>query len=144
MAAIVPIFKGGDRTLPYFRLISLTSILLKVLEKIVKRQVVSFLSANSLLNPTQHGFREGRSCLSALLEVYDNMLAYQSDGSTNVDMIYLDFAKAFDKVDHGILCHKLRQLGITGDLGVWFYRFLTDRYQFVRVPRWLYLSATGC
>ena len=47
-------------------------------------------------------------------------------------MIYLDFASAFDKVDHGIPCHKLRQLGIT-DLGVWFNRFLTDIYQFVRV-----------
>ena len=99
---------GGDRiiepcnvTLDIYLSISLTSMLLKVLEKIVKRQVVSCLSANSLLNPTQRGFREGRSFLSsALLEVYDNMLAYQSDSSTNVDMIYLDFAKAFNAVDH--------------------------------------------
>ena len=124
LAADVPIFKGGDRTLPgSFRPISLMSILLKVLEKIVKRQVVSFLTASSLLNPTQHGFREGRSCLSALLEVYDNILAYQSEGSTNVDMIYLDFTKAFDKGDHGVFCHKLRHLGISGELGVWFYHF---------------------
>ena len=77
LAAIISIFKGGGRT--HVTLDYLSSILLKVLEKIVKRPVVSFLSANSLLNPTQLSFREGRYCLSALLEVYDNMLAYQSD-----------------------------------------------------------------
>ena len=45
------------------------------------------------------------------------------------DTIYLDFAKAFDKVDHNILCHKLRALGITGKLGIWIREFLTGRYQ---------------
>merc|ERR1711874_530544 len=45
------------------------------------------------------------------------------------DTIYLDFAKAFDKVDHNILCHKLRALGITGKVGVWIREFLTGRYQ---------------
>ena len=48
------------------------------------------------------------------------------DSSTTVDMIYLDFSKAFDKVDHGIVLHKLRDLGITGNLGVWFHQFLSD------------------
>ena len=51
-----------------------------------------------------------------------------------VNMIYLDFSKAFDKVDHGIVLHKLRYLGITGNLGVWFHQFLSDRTQFVRLP----------
>ena len=53
---------------------------------------------------------------------------------SSVDMIYLDFSKAFAKVDHGILLHKLRDMGITGNLGVWFYHFLTDRTQYVRLP----------
>ena len=56
------------------------------------------------------------------------------DSSTTVDMIYLDFSKAFDKVDHCIVLHKLRDLGITGNLGVWFHQFLSDRTQFVRLP----------
>ena len=56
------------------------------------------------------------------------------DSSTTVDMIYLDFSKAFDKVDHGIVLHKLRDLGITDNLGVWFHQFLSDRTQFVRLP----------
>ena len=56
------------------------------------------------------------------------------DGGGSVDMVYLDFLKAFDKVDHGILLHKLKALGITGNLGMWFYNFLTNRSHFVRLP----------
>ena len=56
------------------------------------------------------------------------------DCSTTVDMIYLDFSKAFDKVGHGIVLHKLRDFGITGNLGVCFHQFLSDRTQFVRLP----------
>ena len=59
------------------------------------------------------------------------MPQYKLVGSTNVEMIHLDFTKVFDKVDHCILCHILGQLGITDDTGVSSYRFLTDMYQFV-------------
>ena len=54
--------------------------------------------------------------------------------SSCIDMIYLDFSKAFDKVDHGILMHKLRNMGITGNLGKWLLDFLSDRKHFVRIP----------
>ena len=53
------------------------------------------------------------------------------DCSMTIDMIYLDFSKAFDKVDHGIVLHKFRDLGITDNLGVWFHQFSSDRTQFV-------------
>ena len=53
---------------------------------------------------------------------------------TTVDMIYLDFSKAFDNVDHGVLLHKLKDLGITGKLGIWFFQFLTNRTHYVRIP----------
>ena len=56
-----------------------------------------------------------------------------SSGNNTVNMVYLDFAKAFDKVDHGVLLHKIKTLGITGKLGVWLYHFLTGRTQFVRL-----------
>ena len=58
-----------------------------------------------------------------------------SSGNNTVNMVYLDFAKAFDKVDHGVLLHKIKILGITGKLGVWLYHFLTgrSRTQFVRL-----------
>ena len=48
-----------------------------------------------------------------------------------MDSIYLDFSKAFDKVDIGILCHKLRDLGISGKVGIWLHNFLTDRNQYI-------------
>ena len=54
----------------------------------------------------------------------------------SVDMIYLDFSKAFDKVDHGVLLRKLRYMGIAGDLGIWFHSFLSNRYHFVSSDKW--------
>ena len=53
---------------------------------------------------------------------------------TTVDMIYLDFSKAFDKVDHGILLHKLKDVGIRGKFGIWFFQFLTNMTHYVRIP----------
>ncbi len=133
-AAITPIFKSGDKSLPSnYRPISLTSVISKVLERIIRKQVFEFLTENGCLNSTQHGFRSGRSCLSALLDVFDDIM-HMLEHKHTVDMIYLDFSKAFDKVDHGILLHKLRATGITGHLGQWFYNFLTNRTQFVRLP----------
>ena len=115
-----------------YRPISLTSVIIKVLERIIRKQIVAFLISKGYLNPTQHGFREGRSCLSALLNVFDDIMHLMSGGNT-VDTVYLDFMKAFDKVDHGVLLHKIKTLGITGKLGVWLYHFLTHRTHFVRL-----------
>ena len=84
-------------------------------------------------NNTQHGFRSGCSCLSALLGVVDDLMHMRSSDTT-VDMIYLDFAKSFDKIAHGVLLYKLKDLGITGKLGIWFFHFLTNRTHYVRIP----------
>ena len=56
------------------------------------------------------------------------------NNKSTVDMIYLDISKAFDKVDHGILLHKLRNLGNTGRLGLWFFHFLNNMHHHVRIP----------
>ena len=133
-AAIVLIFKSGDKTqASNYRPISLTSVVCKVFERVINKQVFSYLSDHNFLNETQHGFRGGQSCLSALLDVYDDIIHMISGGDI-VDMVYLDFSKAFNKVDHGIILHKLKALGITGKLGVWFYNFLTHRTHCVRLP----------
>ena len=68
-----------------------------------------------------------------MLNVFDDILHILEAGGS-VDMVYLDFSKAFDKVDHGILLHKLKAFGITGQLGICFLNFLTRRSHFVRLP----------
>ena len=57
-----------------------------------------------------------------------------TESSCSVDMVYLDFSQAFDEVDHGVLLHKLRDMGIASYLGIWFHTFLSYRYHFVRLP----------
>ena len=57
-----------------------------------------------------------------------------TESSCSVDMIYLDFSKAFDKVDYGVLLHKLRDMGIASNLGIWFPSFSSNHYHFVRLP----------
>ena len=86
---------------------------------LIRKQVyiVAFMNRQGHLNNTQHGFRSGRSCL--FLMTLCTCLAVL----TTVDMIYLDFSKAIDKVDHGVLLHKLIDLGIPGKLGIWFFQF---------------------
>ena len=81
-----------------------------VFKPIIHKQIVLFLIAGGRLNRIQHGFRGGRSCLSALLHVFDDIML-MLNGSTSIDMIYLDFYKAFNKVNHGILLHKVKVLG---------------------------------
>ena len=92
--AILPVFKISDRSLPaHYRPISLTPILMKIFERIARKQIVNFSSQHNIFNTTQHGFRQGRSCLSALLNVYDDIMSSLSEGSECVvDMVYLDFA----------------------------------------------------
>ena len=84
------------------------------------------------MNENQHGFRRFRSCLSQLIEHYDNIIEAVCEGN-NLDVIYLDYSKAFDVVDHHILLRKLRESGISGKVGYWISNFISDRKQTVAV-----------
>ena len=84
------------------------------------------------MNPKQRGFRSGRSCLSQQLENHNKILE-ELEKSNNVDDIYLNFLKAFDEVDHGILLKKLKKNGIHGKIHVWMQNFLSNRQQCVAV-----------
>ena len=100
LALISPIFKKGSRTLAAnYRPISLTSIVCKLLESIIRDEFLNHLILNKLLNPAQHGFVPHRSCLSNLLETLDFITASLADG-LNVDEVLLDFAKAFALVPY--------------------------------------------
>ena len=88
------------------------------------------MECHQLFNSNQHGFRGGRSCLSQLLNHFDKVTWILEHGKP-VDVVYLDFAKAFDKVDTGITLRKLKSLGIQGEIGRWLTDFLTNRKQTV-------------
>ena len=115
-----------------YRSVALTSHVIKIFEKIIRNHIVKHINENNLFNPNQHGFRSGRSCLSQLLEQHD-LIVNLLDKETNVDVVYLDFSKAFDKVDHSIVLTKVKKLGITGKIYNWIESFLRDRQQTVMV-----------
>ena len=132
-ANVVPVHKGGSRGIPKnYRPIALTSHLIKVFEKVLRNHVVAYMERHGLFNPSQHGFRLGRSCLSQLIAHYDHILELLANG-VNVDVVYIDFAKAFDKVDFMVTLKKLKGLGISGKVGKWIHSFLTNRSQVVLV-----------
>ena len=133
LAEIVAIFKKGKKTSPNnYRPVSLTCILCKVLESFVRDVVQNHMEHFKLYSKCQHGFRKGRSCITQLLNVMNDFSNYINDGKT-FDVIYLDFAKAFDSVPHERLLVKLRSYGIDGKLYLWIRDFLSERKQYVKV-----------
>ena len=126
---MVPIFKSGSKQDPSnYRPISLTAIPCKVLETIIREEVMNHLNAHQLLSPDQYGFRAKRSCTAQLLHTLEDWSQMVEDGST-VDAIYLDYRKAFDSVPHERLLRKLEAHGIGGKLLEWIRAFLINRRQ---------------
>ena len=132
-AIISPRFKGGDRKKPEsYRPISLTCISCKVLEKIITRRMHDYLDRYNLLTPTQHGFRRNRSCVTNLLYARESWTDTVAKGS-QVDAIFIDFSKAFDKVPHSKLVSKLSTFKLPAIFIRWIQDFLANRSFAVRV-----------
>ena len=113
-ANVCPIFKKGSKTDPgNYRPVSLTCVILKVMEGVLKDSIVEHLTVNKLIRDSQHGFMSGRSCLTNLLEYLEALTKWVDVGAA-VDVVYLDFAKAFDKVPTARLIEKCRGVGIEG------------------------------
>ena len=87
---------------------------------------------NNILYPLQHGFRRGRSYETQLLEFVDDVTTNIEEGQ-QTDVFVMDFAKAFDKVCHSVLVHKLHHNGIRGKVNQWIKSWLTDRKQVIVV-----------
>ena len=100
---IAPHHKGNSKAdAVNYRPIALTSHIIKIFEKVIQTHLVAHLEHNNLFNPNQHGFRAGRSCLSQLLDHFDNLLDILQTGA-NADVIYLDYSKALTRLT-SILC----------------------------------------
>ena len=126
---ITPVFKKGDKHAPKnYRPVSLTSLVIKVMERLIQRRLVKSLNDNDKLNQCQHGFRQAHSCQTQLLETI-HQLARTLDNGASSHIIFLDFAKAFDSVPHQRLLLKLDHIRVRGELQRWIRAFLTDRQQ---------------
>ena len=132
-STITPIHKNGDRHKESnYRPISITSVLCRTLEKIIRKHLVKHMQDNELLSPDQHGFTEKRSCESNLLQTVEDIIT-EMDKGMPIDEIYLDLAKAFDKVPHRRLLYKLKHMGINTSILTWIESFLTNRQQRVQI-----------
>ena len=132
-ANIIPLFKKGSINKPEnYRPVSLTSVICKLLERLIKDHMVDFLVKHKLLNSSQHGFLKARSCLTNMLCFLEEITKWIDVGSP-LDIIYLDFQKAFDKVPYQRLLLKLKAHGIGDSITDWIEQWLTDRRQRVVV-----------
>ena len=123
-AHVIPIFKKGQKDLvKNYRPISLTSLLVKTLERLIYNRIFGFIESNNLLSSHQYGFRPGYSCTSQLIHLFHEWVK-ALDKRLSTDVIFLDFEKAFDSVPHDCLLLKLERFGITGSLLSWLTIFL--------------------
>ena len=129
IANVTPIFKKGLKGDPgNYRPVSLTSIPCKIMEALMKDKMVDHLVHNQLIQNTQHGFMSKKSCLTNLLEFLEQITSETDDGKP-IDIIYLDFAKAFDKVPKNRLLSKIKAHSISGRFLGWIESWLTGRKQ---------------
>uniref|UniRef100_A0A8C5R588 Reverse transcriptase domain-containing protein n=1 Tax=Leptobrachium leishanense TaxID=445787 RepID=A0A8C5R588_9ANUR len=130
-ARVVPIHKSGDNTLvSNYRPISLLPVMSKILEKCVYTQLCNYYQYLNYLTPDQSGFCPNHSTTTALLKFSIDIQAGMEQGNLT-GAIFLDFAKAFDTVDHGILLQKLKNSGIGDRTLTWFQSYVSDRSQYV-------------
>ena len=128
-ANVTAIFKQGARDNPgNYRPVSLTCIACKIVESIVKQEIEWFLVKHNLIKSSQHGFMKNKSCLTNLLE-FLHFVTNEVDSGDAVDVIYLDFQKAFDKVPHKRLLLKLEAYHVTGHVSKWISSWLNGREQ---------------
>ena len=128
---IIPILKPGkmDSSLPTnYRGITLTSILSKILEKIVYHQIEEFLEKGKAFDDAQYGFRKNRSCTDLLMTVVDDWLLAR-DNKLSTAVVFIDLSKAFDNVQHQYLLILLQRLRLGGNVLKWLYNFLRERSQ---------------
>ena len=132
-ANVSPIFKKGNRNDPgNFRPVSLTSVVCKMMESIMKDNILRQVEERGIMTPFQHGFQSGKSCLTNTLETLEAWTRLL-DAGIGVDVVYLDYRKAFDTVPHKRLIRKLGSMGLGRGTVGWILDFLSDRRMRVQV-----------
>ena len=133
IARVIPIYKKGYHSdLGNYRPISLLSIFSKLLEKLMYKRLLKFLEKYSILTSNQFGFRAKHSTIHAILSIINEIQNAIEDGLFSCG-IFLDLSKAFDTVNHNILVHKLKYIGVRGIANNWFVSYLSNRKQFVSI-----------
>jgi len=128
-SVVTPIYKKGRKDdLNNYRPISVLNVFSKIMEKIMHCRLTSYLDAVQVLYPKQFGFRKGHSTDQAVTEAV-SIITKALNQKRCVLAVCMDLSKAFDSIDHVILCKKLSRLGITGNLLDWFCSYLANRMQ---------------
>jgi len=131
IASVTPIHKKGNRSNPTnYRPISLTSVCCKTLERIIHSNIMEHLNRFNVLSKCQYGFRANHSTELQLLHTVHDLVT-NLNKKIQTDAILLDLTKAFDKVLHRFLLHKLHYYGIRNEILEWISSFLSDRTQYV-------------
>jgi len=131
-ACVIPIFKGGDpKLIQNYRPVSVLPVISKIFERVMYNRLVKYLEKYNILYKYQFGFKSNHSTYMALTLLVDKILS-ALDNNEHVIGLYLDFAKAFDTVNHQILLSKLSHYGIRGNMLKWFESYLMNRKQVVK------------
>ena len=131
MQNVIPVHKKGNREdVENYRPISLLCIVSKVMERCILNHM--FPTLKNSLHHLQHGFMKGKSCATQMVD-FVHTLGKSLDNKIQIDVLYLDFSKAFDSVPHHLLLHKMKSFGINGQLHAWFTNYLSDRRQCILV-----------
>ncbi|CAM4390866.1 unnamed protein product [Caretta caretta] len=126
-ANVVPIFKKGKKEDPgNYRPVSLTSVPGKIMEQVLEESILKHLEERKVIRNSQHA--KGKSCLTNLIAFYDQITGSVDEGKA-VDVLFLDFSKAFDTVSHSILASKLKKYGLDEWTIRWIESWLDCRAQ---------------
>jgi hypothetical protein len=120
--------KGPRQECNNYRPVSLTSIVSKIMESIIRDELMAYMTTYNLFSDKQYGFLPKRSTVQQLLKIIDKWTEILDEGKV-LEGVYMDFQKAFDTVPHGRLLQKLQYYGITGNLQNWIKEFLNGRTQ---------------
>ena len=129
VTSVSPVFrKGKKEDLGNYRPVSFTSIPEKVMEQLIFGTVSRHINDEKVIRGSQHGLTKGKSCLADLIAFYEEITRWIDDGKA-VDVVCLDFSKAFDTISHSIFAAKLSKCGLCNWVVRWIVSWLNGRSQ---------------